>query len=60
VHQLRQLADELEATGKARTILVVIDDGANVNTVCLGYRPRRSETLGLLAFAQQMIYEQRG
>jgi hypothetical protein len=56
--QLRKLADELEQSGKTRTAIAVLDDGKGVEVVCLGYRPRRSETAGLLAFAQHMILDE--
>lgn len=58
--QLRQLADEIEAAGTARTVLVITDDGESVDFSCHGLRPRRSETIGLLCYAQHMVYERRG
>lgn len=57
--RLRQLADDVES-GKvsAKTILVVsnLRDGKIILS-CLGFRPLKSETMGILSFAQQMCYE---
>lgn len=53
--QLRALADELEAEGTARTAFVVIDKHGDVDFACCGYRPRKSEAVGLLAYAQNMV-----
>lgn len=56
--QLRALADDIERNGNARTALIVLDltdDG--VSALCYGYRPRMSNTLGLLEYAKKLYSE---
>lgn len=60
--QLRKLAQDIES-GKqgARTLQIVIDTGENtIDCLCFGYRPRWSESMGQLTYAQHMLYEQIG
>lgn len=58
--KLRELADDI-ASGRqrARTALVVVDDGevgGEITSLCFGHRPRKFEVMGLLEFAQRMLF----
>lgn len=55
--QLRALADEIEQQGSARTAVVVLDYGEQIEWQCLGFRPRLSATVGLLTCAAHDVME---
>jgi len=59
--RLRAYADEIERGETApRTVLIVSDlEDKGVDLYCIGYRPRRAQAMGLLAYAQNMAYENR-
>lgn len=52
--QLRALADEVEKSGDVRTVLLVVHkaEADLIDTLCYGYRPNRSTSVGLLEFAK--------
>lgn len=56
---LRELADEIEAgTFNPRTIIIIQNlEDRGVDAHCIGYRPKVSETLGLLEYAKLMFFE---
>jgi len=50
--RLRQLADQIERSADVRTVFVVMEAQQGISSECLGYRPKISQTLGILEFAK--------
>lgn len=58
---LRKLADEIQSGECDPVTLVVIVDSrseSDLSVRTMGYRPRLSETIGLLEFAKICVYEE--